>query len=133
MPSPSKPSLRDQEAAARERLDKWLWRARFFKTRALAAEAVAGGKVRVNGARQTKPGAMLKLGDALTIAKSGRVLIVAVEDFGARRGPAAEARTLYRDLDEGSRPHPDAPSAAAEGDKAPGDASPPPGHAPSTS
>ena len=87
------------EAAERLRLDKWLWRARFYKTRALAAEAVEAGKIRVNGVKQTKPGAGLKLGDALTIAKSGRVFVVAVEAFGDRRGPAAEARTLYRDLD----------------------------------
>ncbi|MEM9725246.1 MAG: RNA-binding S4 domain-containing protein [Pseudomonadota bacterium] len=88
-----------ENAADRLRLDKWLWRARFYKTRPLAAAAIAGGKVRVNGAKQTKPGAGLKIGDALTIAKSGKVTVIRVEAFGARRGPAAEAQTLYTTLD----------------------------------
>lgn len=90
--------------AERERLDKWLWRARFFKTRSLAAAAVSGGKVRVNGVRQTKPGAGVKLGDALTIASGKKVHVVSVEAFGERRGPAPEARTLYRDLDAAAAP-----------------------------
>ena len=101
--------------ADRERLDKWLWRARFYKTRALAAEAVSAGRIRVNGARQTKPGAGLKLGDALTIAKAGRVVVVIVEAFGTRRGPAAEAQTLYRDFDQ-EAPSPEDGPASGDGD-----------------
>lgn len=97
--SPARSAPSHSSPAERERLDKWLWRARFFRTRALAAAAVSAGKVRVNSARQTKPGASLKIGDALTIAKAGRVHVVIVEAFGARRGPAAEAQTLYRDFD----------------------------------
>ena len=97
--SPARPASGASEPVERERLDKWLWRARFYKTRALAAAAVSAGKVRVNSVRQTKPGATLKIGDALTIAKAGRVHVVIVEAFGTRRGPAAEALGLYRDYD----------------------------------
>ncbi|MEL6978446.1 MAG: RNA-binding S4 domain-containing protein [Pseudomonadota bacterium] len=82
----------------RLRLDKWLWRARLYKTRALAAAAVEGGKIRVNSVRRTKPGAGVKRGDVLTIAKAGGVLVLRIEAFGERRGPAAEAQQLYEDL-----------------------------------
>lgn len=82
----------------RARLDVWLWRARFFKTRALAAAAASGGKVRVNGAKTVKPGLAVKVGDALAIVRSGRVDAVEIQALGVRRGPAAEARTLYLDL-----------------------------------
>jgi ribosome-associated heat shock protein Hsp15 len=78
------------------RLDKWLWRARFFRTRALAALAVEGG-VRVNGRRIAKPGAAVRPGDVLTFVQAGRVRVVEVLDPGERRGPATEARTLYID------------------------------------
>lgn len=82
----------------RARLDQWLWRARFYKTRGLAAEACAAGKIRVNGARTRKPGCAVKLGDALTFVRGGRVHTVEIVAFGERRGPAPEARGLYRDL-----------------------------------
>lgn len=85
--------------AQRERLDKWLWRARFFKTRTVAAAAVSGGKVRVNAERQLKPGYAVKCGDALTIARAGEVFVVRIEGLGERRGPAAEAQTLYSVID----------------------------------
>lgn len=85
--------------APRERLDKWLWRARFYKSRAVAAAAVSGGKVRVNGERRLKPGSAVKCGDALTIARAGAVLVVRIEALGERRGPAPEAQTLYSALD----------------------------------
>ncbi|MCI4664279.1 MAG: RNA-binding S4 domain-containing protein [Neomegalonema sp.] len=83
----------------RERLDKWLWRARFFKTRRFATDAVKSGKVRVNGVRTEKPGAGVKVGDVLTVARAGRVFVVRILDFGERRGPAAEAETLYEQID----------------------------------
>ncbi len=82
----------------RVRLDKWLWRARFFKTRALSAEAVEGGKIRLNGNRARKAGAGLKIGDVLTIRRGGKVFVVEIVEFGERRGPAAEAAELYREI-----------------------------------
>jgi ribosome-associated heat shock protein Hsp15 len=78
------------------RADKWLWRARFFKTRSLAAKAVERG-LRVNGRRTDRPGALVRPGDVLTFVQVSRVRIVEVLDIGERRGPATEAQTLYRD------------------------------------
>lgn len=85
---------------SRDRLDKWLWHARFFKTRSLAAEAARTGKVRVNGVRADKASAYVRLDDVLTIARSGRILVVRVTGFSARRGGAADAAALY-DVIEG--------------------------------
>lgn len=89
-----------EEPAARRRLDKWLWFARFYRTRALAADAVQAGRIRVNGARTVKPGFALKVGDVLTFAKAGRVMVVEALALGERRGPAPEAQTLYKHLDD---------------------------------
>lgn len=82
----------------RVRLDKWLWAARFFKTRALAAEAVDGGKVDLNGdrARRSRP---LKVGDELRIRLGPYEHVVTVAALSSRRGPAATAATLYRETD----------------------------------
>ncbi|MCV2868388.1 RNA-binding S4 domain-containing protein [Defluviimonas sp. WL0002] len=87
------------EANARIRLDKWLWQARFFKSRTLAAGRVCAGAVRVNGERASKPAHPIAAGDVLTFAQGGAVRVVRVLAIGARRGPAAEARLLYDDLD----------------------------------
>lgn len=103
----------------RVRLDKWLWRARFYKTRSAAAAAAQAGKVRVNGVRQTKPGAGLKAGDALTIARPGRVDVVRIVSPGLRRGPAAEAAALYQEVGPDTPSHNalnDAPPLASRGD-----------------
>ncbi|WJW74771.1 RNA-binding S4 domain-containing protein [Thiohalobacter sp. IOR34] len=78
----------------RLRVDKWLWAARFFKTRALAAEAVQGGKVHVNGAR-VKASRPLKPGDRLRIHKGDLLFEIEVLRLAARRGPASVAATLY--------------------------------------
>lgn len=86
--------------APRARLDQWLWRARFFKTRALAAATVAAGRIRVNGERAAKPGCGVKCGDVLTFARAGRVHVVEIRALGERRGPAPEARALYADLSD---------------------------------
>jgi ribosome-associated heat shock protein Hsp15 len=83
------------------RLDKWLWQARFFKSRSLSAGAVEGGHVRVNGHRVTKPAHALRAGDVLTFAQGGRIRLVRVLAPGTRRGPASEAQALYDDLDAG--------------------------------
>ena len=85
------------------RADVWLWRARFCKTRSLAARLIEDGRVRLTRAgrqsRLDKPARTLKPGDELVFAIAGRLHAVRVEALGARRGPPAEARTLYRDLD----------------------------------
>ena len=80
------------------RLDKWLWQARFFKTRTLAAKMVSLGQVRVNSARVTKPATAVKVGDGLTFAQGDAVRIIEILALGARRGPATEAQALYLDL-----------------------------------
>ena len=81
------------------RIDVWLWRARFFKSRALAAKAVEDGRVRLTRAsvetRLDKPSRTVRPGDALVFALGGRVTSVVVEALGERRGPASEARELY--------------------------------------
>jgi len=76
------------------RLDKWLWAARFFKTRALAAQAVAGGKVRVNGER-AKAAKAVRVSDALRIHIGPYEYDLTVRGLSARRGPAAQAALLY--------------------------------------
>ena len=80
------------------RIDKYLWHARFFKSRTQAAEAINGGRIRVNGDHCQKPSTGVKTGDVLTISIGTRVKVVKVLDFGTRRGPASEARLLYEDL-----------------------------------
>jgi ribosomal 50S subunit-recycling heat shock protein len=86
------------------RADVWLWRARFFKTRSLAARLIGEGRVRVTRAgaetRLDKPSRALKPGDEVVFALGGRLVAVRVEATGERRGPAAEARTLYSPLQE---------------------------------
>jgi ribosome-associated heat shock protein Hsp15 len=89
----------DPNANAKLRLDKWLWQARFFKSRGLAAEVIAAGHVRVNGTRVTRPGRDVGEGDTLTFAQGGRIRVVRIQALGLRRGPATEARDLYTDLD----------------------------------
>lgn len=83
----------------RVRLDKWLWAARFYKTRALAAEAIAGGKVQVNGDRvkRAKP---LQAGDEVRIRQGPYEHLVVVRALSERRGPAAEAVLLYEERPE---------------------------------
>lgn len=84
---------------AKQRIDKWLWHARFFKTRTLAAKVVEGGHCRVNRERVRKPGHGVKQGDVLTFAQGHNIRVIEVAAFGERRGPATEAQGLYKDLD----------------------------------
>lgn len=86
-------------AEDRIRIDKWLWQARFFKTRGLAGGVVTAGHLRINGDRTAKPGRAVGPGDVLTFRQAARVRVVRILACGTRRGPAAEARTLYVDLD----------------------------------
>ncbi|MBK8162509.1 MAG: hypothetical protein IPK65_04995 [Gammaproteobacteria bacterium] len=81
------------------RIDKWLWAARFYKTRALASEAVSGGKVRVNEQR-AKPSRTLRVGDTLHITRNEVEYTITVLVITGRRGPAPEAQKLYRETDD---------------------------------
>ena len=85
------------------RADVWLWRARFFKTRTLAAKVVEEGRVRLTRAGQEtrldKPARTVKVGDVLVFAFGGRLTAVTIEGLGQRRGPPAEARALYSPLE----------------------------------
>lgn len=80
------------------RLDKWLWQARFFKTRTLSAGLVGGGHVRVNGAKVAKPAHKVGPGDTLTFPQGRLIRVIRIEALGDRRGPASEAQQLYTDL-----------------------------------
>jgi ribosome-associated heat shock protein Hsp15 len=79
----------------RIRIDKWLWHARFYKTRALAAEAAQSGRIRRNDARVEKAGLEVKVGDVLTLGRGREIVVVRILACGVRRGPASEAQTLY--------------------------------------
>jgi ribosome-associated heat shock protein Hsp15 len=83
----------------RVRIDKWLWAARFYKTRSQATEAVDGGKVEVNGAR-VKPAKDVRVGDALRIRLGPYEHLVVVRGLSDRRGPASVAQTLYEETPE---------------------------------
>ena len=80
------------------RLDKWLWYARFFKTRSAANKAISGGRFRLNGMIMTKPHRQALSGQVLTFVQGDRVRVVRVLALGGRRGPAVEAESLYKDL-----------------------------------
>ena len=87
------------EPGQKLRIDKWLWHARFFKTRSLAAKIVSGGKLRVNGQPISKPASSVAAGDVLTFPQGDAVRLIRVLAMGNRRGPAPEARLLYDDLE----------------------------------
>lgn len=87
------------EPAERLRIDKWLWAARFFKTRSLSAQAVEGGRVQVNGER-VKPAKEVKPGDEVVVHIGGLEWVVEVRALAARRGPAGEARQLYAERED---------------------------------
>lgn len=82
----------------RQRLDKWLWFARFARTRSLAAKLVTDGFVRLNGQRVENAARAVAVDDVLTIAAPHVTAVVRVAALGERRGPAPEARRLYADL-----------------------------------
>ncbi len=80
------------------RVDKWLWHARFFKSRSLANAMVAAGRLRVNSQPISKPHHQVRPGDVLTFPQGRRIRVIEVAAIGKRRGPATEAQTLYADL-----------------------------------
>jgi len=81
------------------RIDKWLWAARFYKTRSLATEAVAGGHVQVGGAR-AKPAREVRVGDTVEVRRGALSWTVVVRALAERRGPASEAAALYEETEE---------------------------------
>ncbi|MBR9651164.1 RNA-binding S4 domain-containing protein [Thalassovita aquimarina] len=103
------------EPTPKQRLDKWLWHARFFKTRSLAAKLVSGGHVRVNSAKTSKPAQAVGAGDVLTFPQGRAIRVVRIEALGERRGPAPEAQTLYTDLSEPRDSVPPAPRFEGKG------------------
>lgn len=85
-----------ESSAERVRIDKWLWAARFFKTRSLAADAIGGGKVSLNG-DGVKPAKMVQVGDEVRIRLGPYEHVVTVRDVSERRGPASVAQGLYEE------------------------------------
>lgn len=102
------------ETPENPRLDKWLWYARFFKSRTLATRLCASGRLRVNGSIVKKAHYVLKPGDVLTFPKGPHIRVIRVMAMGTRRGPAVEARTLYDDLEP---PRPFEPGDSVKKDK----------------
>lgn len=87
-----------EKSSEEVRLDKWLWAARFYKTRAIAREMIEGGKVHYNGQR-SKPGKVVELNAELTLRQGNDERTVVVTDISAQRRPASEAQQLYRETD----------------------------------
>jgi ribosome-associated heat shock protein Hsp15 len=96
------------------RLDKWLWFARFCKSRTLASKLCAAGKVRIAGEIVHKAHYLVRPGDVLTFPQGPHIRVVRILGVGTRRGPASEARTLYEDLS------PPLPRMPADGQREPG-------------
>jgi ribosome-associated heat shock protein Hsp15 len=92
---------RDDESDA-HRLDKWLWYARFYKTRSLATAAINGGKVHLN-AERVKPARRVRIGDRLSLSLEGVVAEFEIKGLPARRGPAPEAQTHYLETQESAQ------------------------------
>jgi ribosome-associated heat shock protein Hsp15 len=88
-----------EKSQPKTRLDKWLWAARFYKTRQLAAEAINGGHVHLNGQR-IKPSRVIQIADKLSIHKTPFTFEIRVEGLSSRRGPAKEAQLLYTEKEE---------------------------------
>lgn len=94
--------MSESPASREQRIDQWLWFSRLVKSRTLAQALIERGKVRVNRERIGKASLSVKPGDVLTLSMGPHVRIIAVVAIGARRGPAAEAAGLYRELEGGS-------------------------------
>jgi len=92
------PNVDALDAQLRVRFDKWLWAARFYKTRSLAAHAIEPGQARLGGAR-VKPAHVVRIGDTVSIRRRGIVVEVVVSALSDRRGSAADAVRLYRETD----------------------------------
>ncbi len=104
----------DAQSTETLRVDKWLWHARFLKSRGLAAKLVSDGKLRINGERFTKPGKTVRPDDVLTFRLHDTIRIVRIVALGARRGPAPEAQALYEDMSPPPQPKPPQASVTRE-------------------
>lgn len=104
----AKPAQPPASTGGGQRLDKWLWFARFARTRTLAAGLVTSGKIRVNKEKVIKPGQTVKPGDVITAAAGRGIRVVRVLDPGLRRGPASAAAKLFEDLSPPPVTHPEA-------------------------
>ena len=80
------------------RVDKYLWFARFFKTRSLATKLANGGRIRINGNKIKKSSDTVRIGDILTFVQGNEIRVIRVLNLGTRRGPAQEAQSLYEDI-----------------------------------
>lgn len=92
-------SQHSKAAPVKIRIDKWLWAARFYKTRSLASTAIKGGKVAVNGQR-AKPSRELEIGDSVTLRQGYDEKTVVVNALSGQRGPASQAQQLYQETSE---------------------------------
>ncbi len=100
------------DSSEEQRLDKWLWHARFVKSRSHAAKLIEDGCVRVNRQRVVKAAACVKCGDVLTANLHGRIRVIEILALGSRRGPPGEARMLYNEAPLSDPEH--APAAGRE-------------------
>jgi ribosome-associated heat shock protein Hsp15 len=113
------------DPAGKLRLDKWLWHARLFKSRTLAAAQIAGGGFRVNKVLVQKSHHTIQPGDVVTFAKGPYIRVVEVLALGTRRGPPAEAQALYTDLNPPEQqPKPDHITRLLTGQRDPGSGRP---------
>ena len=96
MTEPRGPKGKAQPPAAM-RVDKWLWHARFFKTRTLATKLAAAGNIRINGQKQSRAAANVRAGDVLTFPLNNHIRVIEILALSTRRGPAPEAQALYND------------------------------------
>lgn len=103
------------DGGERLRIDKWLWFARLTKTRTLAQKLVTSGRVRINREKHDNAARLVKVGDVLTIALGSGVRVVKISAMASRRGPAAEAQTLYEDLTPVSSPTRPVPATPSPG------------------
>lgn len=94
------PDAAAQDAADRQRLDRWVWHARVVRSRADAAELIRAGHVRLDGARVTAPGQMVRAGQVLTVALDHRIRVLRVLSFSERRGDATSASELFDEITE---------------------------------
>lgn len=110
--------------ACSQRLDQWLWHARFFKTRTLAAKFVGDGHVRITRGKDTqriaKPSFAIMPGDILVFSRSERLRVIEIASLAARRGPAPEAQTLYADQSPPPTPREPRPAPVFEREKGAG-------------
>jgi len=87
-----------ESSIEKQRIDKWIWHARFVKTRSLAQKLITGGNIRINSEKVTSASRQLKTGDTLTVAIHDQVRVIRVDGISNRRGPFSEAQLLYEDL-----------------------------------